>query len=275
MTEETKRKSETIERIATKLSILAILGGAIAAINHYAGYSFLKGVIEVIGLGNSNVELSNQETTHMTMFAIRTMHENWMDEVAKFFKMGWESISVLCLIVALYWYLFFEHKLSKKNKNKPSRVFNWLKKIPGGLKKLFAYPFFAFIGLIIYMISISTLLWVVWGILSIFFSAGQSYGAKLIGDGVCRPFKEVKKEEYSKVSGCTVYIDAYGNYLQGRIVYTGKKEFIFVTNTESVIFDEKGKHLACSPRYDLDKSADKQLKHHCSAPLAILTKSDK
>ena len=84
MTEETKRKSETIERIATKLSILAILGGAIAAINHYAGYSFLKGVIEVIGLGNSNVELSNQETTHMTMFAIRTMHENWMDEVAKY-----------------------------------------------------------------------------------------------------------------------------------------------------------------------------------------------
>ena len=274
MAEENNNKS-SIERVATKLSILALFGGAIAAINHYAGYSFLKGVIEAIGLGNSNIELSNQETTHMTMFAIRTIHENWLNEVAKFFKMGWESILVLCIIVALSWHLLFRHSISKKKKEKPSRVFNWIKIIPSSFRKLFAYPFFAFVGLIVYMAFVSTLLWVVWGILSVLFSACQYYGAKLIGDGVCRSFDEVKKGEYSKVPGCTVYIDAYGNYLQGRIVYTGKKEFIFVTNTESIVFDGKGKHLACSPRYDLDKIADEQLKHHCNAPLTILTKSDK
>ncbi|MFP3363457.1 hypothetical protein R0J93_07275 [Pseudoalteromonas sp. SIMBA_148] len=280
MTEETKRKSETIERIATKLSILAILGGAIAAINHYAGYSFLKGVIEAIGLGNSSVELSNQETTHMTMIAIRSAYENWMAEVAKFFKIGWIGVSLLCVLMAFYGYFIFDFKLVNRDGSTPNKVLYYFRKLPVFLKKMFTYPFFAFFGLIIYMVSVSFLLWIVWGALSVFYSVGYSYGKDMIQSGICAPLdvirkKEERDKEYNMISGCSIYIDAYGNQLHGRIVFSGKNNSIFITNTESIIFDTKGKHLACSPRYDLNKDDDKQAKNHCVFPVKKSITPDK
>jgi hypothetical protein len=279
MTEEIKRNSETIERIATKLSILAILGGAIAAINHYAGYSFLKGVIEAIGLGNSSVELSNQETTHMTMIAIKAAYENWMAEVAKFFKLGWLGISLICILMALYGYFIFEFKLVNLEGNKSNKVLYYFRKLPVFFKKIFTYPFFAFFGLIIYMLSVSFLLWVVWGALSIFYSVGHSYGNNMIQKGICAPIDIIREdqerdENYNIISGCSIYVDAYGNKLNGRIVFSGKDNLIFITNTESIIFDVKGKYLACSPRYDLNKDNDKQAKHHCIFPVTKSAASD-
>ncbi|WP_175573145.1 hypothetical protein [Thalassotalea sp. PP2-459] len=50
-TKLSKKNDGRVERIVTKLSILAIVGSAIAAINHFVGYSFLKGKIEGLGLG--------------------------------------------------------------------------------------------------------------------------------------------------------------------------------------------------------------------------------
>lgn len=272
--------SYTIERIATKLSILAILGSAIAAINHYAGHSFLKGIIEGIGLGNSSAELSNQETTHMTMIAIRSAYDNWMVEIANFFQIGWLGISLLCIVIAFYGYFIFDFKLTNRDRSTPNKVCDYFKKLPVFLRKMFIYPFLTFFGLITGMLSISFLLWIVWGILSVFYSVGHSYGQNMIQDGICSPLSEIrekrkkepdnqKKEADKKdniISGCTIYVDAYGNHLQGQIIFSGKSNSIFITNTESIIFDTKGKHLACSPRYDLNRADNKQVKNHCIVP---------
>lgn len=282
MTEKTQRKSETIERIATKLSILAILGSAIAAINHYAGHSFLKGIIKSIGLGNSSVELSNQETTHMTMLAIRAAYNNWMAEIANFFQIGWLGISLLCVVIALYGYFIFDFKLTNRDKSTPNKAYDYLKKLPVFLRTVLIYPFLSFFGLITGMLLISSLLWIVWGILSISYSVGHSYGQDMIQDGICSPLSEIKEERKEKtdkkdnmISGCTIYVDAYGNHLQGQIIFSGKSNSIFITNTESIIFDTKGKHLACSPRYDLHKADGKQVKNHCIVPITKSITPDK
>lgn len=233
MTEKIQRKNETIERIATKLSILAILGSAIAAINHYAGHSFLKGIIENIGLGNSSVELSNQETTHMTMIAIRAAYKNWMAEIANFFQIGWLGISLLCVVIALYGYFIFDFKLTNRDKSTPNKACNYFKKLPLFLRKMFIYPFLTFFELITSMLLISFLLWTVWGILSAFYPVGHSYGQNMIQNGICSPLSEIREKRKEKtdkkdniISGCTIYVDAYGNHLQGQIIFSGKSNSI-------------------------------------------------
>ena len=265
--EEDKNKS-ILEKIVTKLSILAVFGGSLAAINQYVGYSFLNGRLQGIGLLAPEVKLSSYEASYQTMLAIFKFSESWNTQIAVMFGSGWPQLALLSITGGFYIFIFRDwlkkaptKSCSEKSKPETDDI-TWKLKTKILLTKLFGYPLVSCALVLFILVSISLLLKIVWGMLSLSYSVGIEFGKKEVSQLVCTPIDNAK-DKSGRVAGCSRFKDSYGNILEGRIIHLTKNFTAIITNTESILLNEKNEHIACSPIYDLSKTEEQHKNNKC------------
>lgn len=254
-------KGDVTERIITRLSILALIGSSLAVVNHFVGYSFLKGTIEGLGLGRFDVTLSPQESSFQTVLALRAFNEAWLNNIVEFISLGWSSLLFIAIVLGFYGYLIFD--TPKKREKTSNKVSSRLNALPEWLKKVIAYPAISFMCFSVFMVLIFVFLSIIWGVFSAAYSIGLDNGEQYISKPRCMSLESSDKTEGLE-AGCSVVKDAYGNILVGKVIFMSKDLSVIVSNTESMILNTKKEHLVCSPIYDLSKKNTPQTDHNCN-----------
>lgn len=248
-------------------SVLAFIGGALATFNHFAGYSYVKGRLEGMGLGLREIEISQQEITFQTTLFLRDLHQSALEDTSTLLSMGVWSTILFILTGGIFVAMMFPRskKETSENSTEGTNTNKVLNKIPQWLQRVIAYPSmfaFGFYGLVLVFVTFLTYLA---GGLSMAYEYGLQRGNKDIASEVCVSLEKAEKKK-GRLAGCsTVYTNAKKELI-GKVIHRNNKLTVMVTNTESFILDDKGNFLACSPIFDLEKNKEEQSKHNCSTP---------
>tara|TARA_R110002012_G_scaffold116879_1_gene264688 strand:- start:288 stop:1091 length:804 start_codon:yes stop_codon:yes gene_type:complete len=246
-------------------SVLAFIGSALVTFNHFAGYSYLKGRFEGMGLGLREIEISQKEITFQTTLFLRDFHQETLKDTESLFSMGfWPT--VIFIIIGGLWLAIIFPKTKKVQPEDSQRKYNQennsSNKAKQWLKKIIAYPvMFAlgFYGLVLFLVTF--LMYLAWGF-SMSYEYGLQRGRLDIGSEVCILINN-NDENKGRLAGCSILHTDTNKQLVGRVIHKNKELTVMVTNTESLILDQKGKFVACSPIVDLSKKEDEQEQHNC------------
>jgi len=246
-------------------SVLAFIGGALATFNHFAGYSYLKGRLEGMGLGLREIEISQQEITFQTTLFLRDLHQSALEDTASLFSMGfWPTVSFI-LIGGIWISVMFPNskKETAENSTKNTNTKKFSEKVPLWVRKVIAYPImfaFGFYGLVVFLVTF--LMYMAWGF-SMSYEYGLQRGKLDIGSDVCISIDKVD-EGKGRFAGCSILHTHTKKQLVGKIIHKSNKLTVMVTNTESLILDDKGSFVACSPIFDISKVTEEQPKNNCN-----------
>ncbi|MCV2883432.1 hypothetical protein OE749_01810 [Aestuariibacter sp. AA17] len=246
-------------------SVLAFIGGMLVTFNHFAGYSYLKGRFEGMGLGLREIEISQQEITFQTTLFLRDLHQKTLEDTESLFTMGLWPTLVFIILGGIWLAIIFPKakkerpeaapKLDVAESNPSNKAKQWFKKI-------IAYPaMFAlgFYGLVLFLVTF--LMYLAWGF-SMSYEYGLQRGKMDIGNEVCISL-ELSDEKKGRFAGCSILVTNTNKQLVGKVIHKNKELTVMVTNTESLILDNKGSFVACSPIVDLSKMEDEAIQHNC------------
>ncbi len=263
--ENTSDKMAQLIPFAKLASFIAFIGGALATFNHFAGYSYLKGRLEGMGLGLREVEISPQEITFQTTLFLRDLHKKTLEDTESLFSIGiWPT--VIFIIIGGIWLAIIFPK-TKKDLPKVSENLDITEAKPSSkakqwIKKTIAYPVMfglGFYGLVLFLVTF--LMYMAWGF-SMSYEYGLQRGKLDISSEVCIPLKQNDKDK-RRLAGCTILLTNTNKQLIGKVIHKNKELTVMVTNTESLILNNKGSFVACSPIIDLSKKEDEQGHHNC------------
>ncbi|GGE82218.1 hypothetical protein [Pseudoalteromonas gelatinilytica] len=266
-------------------SVLAFIGGALATFNHFAGYSYLKGRLEGMGLGLREIEISQQEITFQTTLFLRDFHQSTLKDTSSLLGMGlWPTVFFI-LIGGVFVAMMFpkgQKQVSENSSEKPDsndklrKMPNWLKRINEFFKPAYPYltPVYSFlkrssaylslftIGFYGLVLVFVTFLSYLAGGLSMAYEYGLKRGQSDIASDVCVSI-DMKEKKTGRLAGCsTIYGNGSKEFI-GRVIHKSNKLTVMVTNTESFILDDKGNFLACSPIINPSKTADEHKQNNC------------
>lgn len=264
---EQQRTTPLLIPFAKMASVIAFLGGGLAAFNHLAGYSYLKGRIFGMGLGLREIVLSQQEITFQTIQFLSELHKDALHDTSLLLGMGWIPTLIFILIGGLFLRLIFpkssRNKVSDTHKNFfIDQIEIWS---PQWLKNLFGYCSMFALGFYGFLFLFLTLLSYLAGGLSVAYEYGKLKGQQDISSKVCIDPKDVEDKKGRK-AGCSAIYTIKGDPISGRIIHHNENMTVMLTNTESFILDSKGNFTACSPIFDLALDMDKQPKNNCPSP---------
>ncbi len=252
---------------AKMASFVAFIGGGLAAFNHFAGYSYLKGRIFGMGLGQREVALSQQEITFQTTQFLSDFHKNALHDTSLLLGMGWIPTLIFILIGSLLLRFMFpkfsKEKASHTQKNAfidklKRRSPQWVKNLVG-YSSMFAVGFYGFLFLFLMLLT-----YLAAG-LSVAFEYGKQKGQHDISSEVCIDLKDIENRE-GRIAGCSAIYTIKGAPIIGKIIYRNENMTVMLTNTESFILDGKGNFTACSPIFDLALDLGEQPKNNCPIP---------
>ena len=250
--------SEEVFPFAKKASLVVFVGGLLATYSHFAGYTFLKGFIEGLGLGSIEFSLTPLESVYQTSQFLKHLTNDFTIDVRAYFAMGWKPFVVLCIVGGFYvWLLslsFSKKAKTKSNSNKSDKHANtWHYKI----LKFFAFPVGFGLGMTAIIIFILMLLGISSQIFLLAFDSGKDRAINRLSNKVCVSLSDFKKRRSKdnlkgRRAGCTVIQDKAGNKLTGLVLFQSTEMKIFMTNSITVLFNKDHDVLACAPIVNID-----------------------
>ena len=240
---QANRQSKTL-LFQNKEILLPLITAVIATYIHFWGYAYLKGKLQMVGLGDIEIELSILESVYQASFSFRDIVNGviGVEQTTVLLVLAGMVIAFLFYTVSItladYFGGFIKPWQTARN-SEAALNHSLLKSIRRGAKKSvdICAVYLALVFLFFIFAATSSLL------LNIPRAIGQATGESLIENPVCN---SVPIEELSKNSNppCTIMITDAQNEHTGIILFKNSQYTVLITNQKSILLDQQNKIIA-------------------------------
>jgi hypothetical protein len=238
-------------------SIVLFISGLIATYSHFAGYTYLKGYIQGLGLGSIEFTLTPLESTYQTSLFLQYIFNDFAATVKEFVSMGLFAFILFCIFGGGYlWFLRYLFKPSGAKATSSNTYSN--KQIL--LLKILGYPFGFGVGTTVLLLMLLLMMGASSQIFLLAYESGKGSATQRLSSKVCVSLSEFREKNginsetdesrgehaEERRASCTMVKDNNGKIYSGVVIHQTKDMKLFVTNEMSILFNDKFEVVACS-----------------------------
>lgn len=236
--------------IKHKEVLIPLITAVLATYIHFWGYAYLKGKLQMVGLGDIEIQLSILESVYQASLSFRDIVRGVIGIELSTVLLTLVGVIAAFLLYALMFSIgdFIGDFIKEKKKQEPinkDASNNIIKSMKTGTTMSFAVcAVFVFLVFLFFVFSSTSSL-----LLNIPRSIGQATGKALIENPVCKPvpWKEMEKD---RLISCTRIRTQDGEQHSGVIIFKNNQYTILVSNQKSLLLGPQNKIIAWSEVFE-------------------------